>query len=405
MNKGYAGNAGPKIKSDCRVSVELQNSGGIQINLKSKVDKLFGDQIHKIANKTLSALGVTNCILDIEDTGALDWVIAARIEAAVKEISDTSDEYLPEMKSYCSYETSRERDRLSRLYLPGNNPKMMLNAGIHYPHGIILDLEDAVAPAKKHEARFIVRNALRSVNFYGAERMVRINQGDMGLEDLAFVVPHNVHLILIPKVEDPDYLLKVDDEIDQLKIQHKIKNEIYYMPIIESALGVEKAYEIASASQNTVAMAIGLEDYTADIGVRRTNTAEESLYARTRLVNAAKATGIQPIDSVFSDVGDMDALFKNVQISKQLGFEGMGCIHPRQIKVIHDGFAPEAKELEKSMKIVNAAIQAEKKGLGVVSIGTKMIDPPVVKRHTKQIERAVRMGLIAENWQENLDQE
>jgi citrate lyase subunit beta/citryl-CoA lyase len=405
MNKGYAGNAGPKIKSDCLVSVELQNSGGIQINLKSKVDKLFGDQIHKIANETLSALGIANCILDIEDTGALDWVIAARIEAAVKEITDIKAEYLPEMKSYCSYETSRERDRLSRLYLPGNNPKMMLNAGIHYPHGIILDLEDAVAPAKKHEARFMVRNALRSVNFYGAERMVRINQGDMGLEDLAYVVPNNVHLILIPKVEDPDYLLKVDEEIDQLKIQHRIKNEIYYMPIIESALGVEKAFEIATVSKNTVAIAIGLEDYTADIGVRRTNTAEESLYARTRLVNAAKAAGIQPIDSVFSDVGDMDALFKNVQISKQLGFEGMGCIHPRQIKVIHDGFAPEAKELEKSMKIVNAAIQAEKKGFGVVSIGTKMIDPPVVKRHTKQIERAVRMGLIAKNWQETLDQE
>jgi len=404
MNKGYAGNSGPKIKSDCHVSIQMQNSGGIQINLKSKVDKLFGEQIHKAANETLAALGINNCQLDIEDTGALDWVIAARIEAAVKEISDTKAEYLPEMKSYCSYETSRERDRLSRLYLPGNNPKMMLNAGIHYPHGIILDLEDAVAPAKKHEARFIVRNALRSVNFYGAERMVRINQGDMGLEDLDYIVPHNVHLILIPKVEDPEYLRKVDDKIDQLKAQHNIKNQIYYMPIIESALGIERAYEIATASKNTVAMAIGLEDYTADIGVRRTNTAEESLYARTRLVNAAKAGGIQPIDSVFSDVGDMDALYKNVQISKQLGFEGMGCIHPRQIKVIHDGFAPEAKELEKSMKIVNAAVQAEKKGLGVVSIGTKMIDPPVVKRHTKQIERAVRMGLIAENWQETLDQ-
>lgn len=405
MNEGYSGNKGPKIKSDCHVSIQMQNSGGIQINLKSKLDKLFGDQIHKIANETLTALEITNCTLDIEDTGALDWVIAARIEAAVKQFSDTKAEYLTEMKSYCAYDTTRERDRLSRLYLPGNSPKMMLNAGIHYPHGIILDLEDAVAPAKKHEARYIVRNALRSVNFYGAERMVRINQGEMGLEDLAFIVPHNVHLILIPKVEDPNYLLKIDQEIDKLKKQHNIKKDIYYMPIIESALGVENAYQIATASTNTVALAIGLEDYTADIGVRRTNSAEESLYARTRLVNAAKAAGIQPIDSVFSDVGDMDALLKNVQISKQLGFEGMGCIHPRQIKVIHQGFAPEAKELEKSMKIVDAAIKAEKKGLGVVSIGTKMIDPPVVKRHTKQIERAVRMGLIAENWQEALNQE
>jgi citrate lyase subunit beta/citryl-CoA lyase len=404
MNEVCAGNKGPKIKSDCHVTFQKTQSGGISIELKSKVAAMFGEQIENITRATLKKLGVEHAALTIEDAGALDWMIAARVEAAVKQAEAIQEEFLPEFKSYCQYPTSRERDRLSRLYLPGNNPKMMLNAGIHYPHGVILDLEDAVAPAKKHEARFMVRNALRSVNFYGAERMVRINQGEMGLEDLAYVVPHNVHLILVPKVEDPNYLRQLDEEVKRIQAHHKIDAPIYYMPIIESAMGVERAFEIASACENTVALAIGLEDYTADIGVKRTNTAEESLYARMRLVNAAKAAGIQPIDSVFSDVGNMEALFENVRKSKQLGFEGMGCIHPRQIRVIHDGFAPEAAELEKSMKIVDAAQKAEAQGLGVVSIGTKMIDPPVVKRHTKQIKRAIRMGIIDENWQELLNQ-
>lgn len=405
MNETYAGNKGPKIKSDCHVTYMKNTSGGIQITIKSKVAKLFGEQINKITNDTLKQLKIEHASILIEDSGALDWVIAARIEAAVKKAEDNQEEFLLPLKPYCAYASARDRDRLSRLYLPGNNPKMMLNAGLHYPHGIILDLEDAVAPSKKQEARFIVRNALRSLNFYGAERMVRINQGEMGIEDLDYIVPHNVHLIIVPKVEDPAYMVKLDEKVKELQALHNITNPIFYMPIIESALGVEESYEIAKSVKNTVAMAIGLEDYTADIGVKRTNTAEESLYARTRMVNAAKAAGIQPIDSVFSDVGDMDALLENVKKSKQLGFEGMGCIHPRQIPVIHQGFTPEMKDLEKSMKIVDAAIKADTQGLGVVSLGTKMIDPPVVKRHKKQLERAIRMGVVKENWHESFNME
>jgi citrate lyase subunit beta/citryl-CoA lyase len=170
------------------------------------------------------------------------------------------------------------------------------------------------------------------------------------------------------------------------------------MPIIESALGVEKAFEIATASQNVVAMAIGLEDYTADLGVSRTKDAKESLYARTRIVNACKAAGIQPIDSVFSDVADEEGLRINVKNSKELGFEGMGCIHPRQIAPIHESFAPEKSEIEKAQKIINAFKEAEEKGLGVVSLGTKMIDAPVVKRAQTTVKLAIELGLIEKDW-------
>ena len=251
---------------------------------------------------------------------------------------------------------------------------------------------------KKDEARILVRNALRQINFYGAERMVRINQGERGLEDLHYIIPQNVNLILIPKCESSDYVKLIAKEIDSVKSEYNIASTVFLMPIIESALGIENAFEIARSSENVVAVAIGLEDYTADLGVQRTFEGKESFYARTRLVVAAKAAGIQPIDSVFSDVGDMDALKVNVLASKALGFEGMGCIHPRQISVIRQGFAPDEPEIEKSKKIVLAFENAKLNGLGVVALGSKMIDPPVVCRAQKTISLAVRLGLLTDNW-------
>jgi citrate lyase subunit beta/citryl-CoA lyase len=177
------------------------------------------------------------------------------------------------------------------------------------------------------------------------------------------------------------------------------------MPIIESALGIENSFEIVRGSENVVAVAIGLEDYTADIGVSRTADGNESFYARTRLVVAAKAAGIQPIDSVFSDVADMEALKKTVMISKSLGFEGMGCIHPRQIAVIKNGFAPEENEIKKSKDIVLAYESARGLGLGVVSLGSKMIDPPVVARAQKIIGLAISMNIISPDWQKEIPSE
>ncbi len=170
------------------------------------------------------------------------------------------------------------------------------------------------------------------------------------------------------------------------------------MPIIESALGTLKALEIATAVENVCSLAIGLEDYTADLGVQRTNEGNESIFARSMLINASKAAGIQAIDTVFSDVTDMDALRESVIEAKSLGFEGKGCIHPRQIQVVHEAFAPTEKEIEKAKKIVLAFDNATAKGLGVVSLGSKMIDAPVVKRAQHTIELAMLNNLLPENW-------
>ncbi len=209
-------------------------------------------------------------------------------------------------------------------------------------------------------------------------------------------------VILIPKCESADQVKQVEKEVARLRKEHNVKNEIYFMPIIESALGVLKAYEIASASKNNCALAIGLEDYTADLGTQRTNEGRESIFARQMLVNAAKAAGIQAIDTVFSDVGDMEGLRQSVIEAKSLGFEGKGCIHPRQIQVVHEAFAPSIDELEKAKKIVLAFEEAEKKGLGVVSLGSKMIDPPVVKRAVRTIDLAILNNMLKENWRQTI---
>ncbi len=400
MNKtiGTAGNSGTKVRSDCEITIELKDKGGIVIDLKSKVKALYGKAIEAQCRELLRFFKVSDAELKINDSGALPFVIAARLEAAVKQLIDTDLEFLPEMISMNQYSSTRDRFRFSRLYLPGNIPSMMLNAGLHSASGIILDLEDSVASEKKDEARILVRNALRQVNFYGTERMVRINQGKRGLEDLHYLIPHNVNLVLVPKCETADQIKKVDTEISDIIKKHSLDNPVFLMPVIESALGVENSFEIAKSSENVVALAIGLEDYTADLGVQRTIEGKESLYARTRIVNAAKAAGIQPIDSVFSDVGDMEALKQNVISSKALGFEGMGCIHPRQISVIHSGFTPDEAEIDKAKKILLVFENAKSKGLGVVSLGTKMIDSPVVARAQKTINLAVKLGLLSENW-------
>ena len=393
------------MRSDCFITLELKDSGGLELDIQSKVDTMYGEEIKKMAKEMLAFFDIKNAYLKIEDTGAINPVLAARIEAAVKQLIDTDKEYLIPFLEANNYHSQKEQFRFSRLYLPGNSPKMMLNAGIHHPNGVILDLEDSVAPDKKHEARFMVRNALRGFNFYGAERMVRINQFPKGLEDLKYIVPHNLHVVLVPKCEGADHIHAVNEEIEKIRKAQNIDHEIYLMPIIESDMGVEKAFDIASAAHEVIALAIGLEEYTADIGARRTTEAKESFYARTRIVNACKAARKQAIDSVFSDVGDEEGLRATVKESKSLGFEGMGCIHPRQIKVIHESFAPDEEEIEKAKKIVNAYYEAKEKGLGVVSLGSKMIDPPVVKRAQKNIDLAIYLGLLSENWREEFSHE
>jgi citrate lyase subunit beta/citryl-CoA lyase len=391
---GEAGHWGKEVRSDAHVWIEPRDRGGIDIVLESRVKPYYGDSIRTQTEDALQQLGVPHAQVLIHDEGALPFVISARIEAAVKRAGLGERKRVLPDKLAVPEPSARDRLRRSRLYVPGSEPKYFVNAALHGPDAIILDLEDSVHPGEKDAARLLVRNALRAVSFLECERMVRINQLPLGLEDLEEIVPESPDLILIPKVEGPNQVIEASQRIEEIKAKHSISRTIWLMPILESALGIENAYKIANASAQIAALTIGLEDYTADLAVAKTAVGTESLFARQRIVNSARAAGVQAIDSVFGDIGDMEGLRVWALNSRALGFEGMGCVHPLQIQVIHQAFAPTQSEIEKALRIVAAYNDAQQKGLGVVSLGSKMIDPPVVQRALKLIERAQAMGLV-----------
>ena len=393
ISVGVAGHCGPEIRSDLQVRLEPKDRGGLQIEIRSRVETYYGDLIRRQAEEVLEALGIRHARAEIHDEGALPFVIAARIEAAARRAGlGEGTRVLPD-RLPLPEASARDRLRRSRLYVPGSEPKYFINAALHGSDSVILDLEDSVHVSEKDASRLLVRNALRAVDFLGCERMVRINQIPLGLEDLDEIVPESPDLILIPKVENPEQVVEADRRIAEIKLNYGMTRPIWLMPILESALGIENAFGIAKASPQIVALTVGLEDYTADLGVVKSSTGAESLYARQRIVNAARAAGVQAIDSVFGDVGDLEGLRSWALNSRALGFEGMGCVHPMQIAVIHEAFAPAPAELEKARKIVAAYDEAQAKGLGVVSLGSKMIDPPVVQRALKLMARAKAMEL------------
>lgn len=393
LHSGEAGHCGPDIRSDVYVRVEPRDHGGMEIEIESRVMSYYGDSIRRQSEEVLEALGVKHARVTMRDEGALPFVIAARLEAAARRAGLGGDtRVLPDRRPLPA-PSARDRMRRSRLYVPGSEPKYFVNAALHGADGIILDLEDSVHPDEKDAARLLVRNALRAVDYLHCERMVRINQLPLGLQDLEEIVPESPDLILIPKVERADQVVEVNARIADIKANYGIAWPIWLMPILESALGIENSYEIAMACGEIAALTIGLEDYTADLGVVKTTTGAESLFARQRLVNAAHAAGVQAIDSVYGDVGDLEGLRVWGLNSRAMGFEGMGCVHPMQIPIIHQAFAPTAAEIAKAQKIVAAFREAQQKGLGVVSLGSKMIDSPVVQRALKLIARAEAMGV------------
>jgi citrate lyase subunit beta / citryl-CoA lyase len=383
-----AGRWGKDIRSDLHVAIEARDRGGLEIALDSRVSPYYGDSILRQARAVLESLGVKHARVAVHDEGALPFVISARLETAAKRAGlGNGSKALPE-KIPLPEPSPRDRLRRSRLYLPGSEAKYFVNAGLHAPDAIILDLEDSVHHAEKDAARILVRNALRAVDFADCERTVRINSLPLGLEDLREVIPEAPDLVLLPKAEKPEQVAEVDRAIGELKARHAVDRPVWILPILESALGIENAFAIATSSPNVVGLTIGLEDYTADLGVAKTAEGRESLYARARLVNAAKAAGLQASDSIFADVADLEGLARWAEQSRALGFEGMGCIHPSQIRVVHQAFQPSPAEIEKALKIVAAFEDAERRGLGVVSLGAKMIDPPVVERARQLVARA-----------------
>jgi len=282
----------------------------------------------------------------------------------------------------------KDRLRRTRLYIPGNNPSIMHNIAIFEADTVILDLEDAVAPADKDAARILVKYALRNVDFGKTEKGVRINplSTPYGKDDLEMAIENKSEIIFLPKVENASDITNIEGYFG--------KKDVLLAPIIESARGVLNAPEIATASERVALLCFGAEDFTKDIGAERTREGKELFLARQMIVLAAKSAGIQASDTVFSDINDLEGLINETKLAKSLGFDGKGVIHPSQIKPIHKVFAPTEEEVDYAKRVLNAFKEAEKKGSGVVALGRKMIDKPVVERAKRIIKLAEMMGLL-----------
>jgi citrate lyase subunit beta/citryl-CoA lyase len=388
-----AGPTGERVRSDLNVAYEPGDNDLLN-DVHSKVDYLFGDAIEEAVRRVAEIFAVRSGRLAVADAGALEWVILARAEACVRRAGFNGPPVLPEPAPEADAPRCRDRLRRSRLYIPGNQPKLMVSGGLYGADAIILDLEDSVPPAEKDAARILVRNALVALDWGSSERMVRINQGAVGEEDLAAIAAHNPHILLLPKVETPTQVGRAAEVLQRLAGE----GAAFLMPILESPLGIHNAFEIAAADPSVVALTLGLEDLSAELAAPRTAEGWESFLARQTTVYAARAVGVQPIGSVFSDISDEDGLAAYVRRERGLGFDGVGCIHPRQIPVVHAEMTPTEAQAEKAVRIVRAAREAERRGLGAVAVGSKMVDPPVVKQAFRTVELAVAGGVLDAGW-------
>jgi len=289
--------------------------------------------------------------------------------------------------------------RRSMLFLPGNNPNMLINGNCLGADAVIFDLEDAVSPAEKDAARILVRNTMRYMDFRGCEIIVRINSIDTPYwqADIDEILPYKPNLILLPKTGTAQDALTADAYITEVEQKLGMEpNTVGLMPLIETALGVENAFQIASCTKRVQALFLGAEDLTADLQCKRTKESREIEYARTRLVVAARAAGVQVYDTPFTDVNDDEGIVKDAAVAKALGFTGKASISPRHVEVINATFSPSQKDIEYAYEVMDAIEQAKAQGKGAISLHGKMIDAPIVARAQQTIAMAQALGLRRE---------
>lgn len=291
-----------------------------------------------------------------------------------------------------------QRLRRTMMFVPGNNPGMMADAHIYGPDSIMLDLEDSVTMAEKDTARLLVYNALKSVDYGTTEMVVRINplNTPYGKKDIEAVVKAGVDVIRMPKTETAEEVKEVEREIERVEAELGCMGRTRIMAAIESTLGVVNAYAIATTSPRMMGIALGAEDYCANLKAQRTPGGDELRLARETIVVAARAAGIDALDTVYSNLNDMETFRAEVEYIKTLGFDGKSIINPRQIEVVNEVFAPKEKEIAKARAIVAAIKEAEAKGSGVISLNGKMVDRPVVIRAQRTINLAIASGILKE---------
>ncbi len=289
--------------------------------------------------------------------------------------------------------------RRSMLFLPGNNANMLINGNCLGADAIIFDLEDAVSPAEKDAARILVRNTMRYMDFRGCERIVRINSIDTPYwqADVKAILPWKPDMFLLPKTGTAADVQEADKYITEMEEKLGLeKNSVGLMPLIETALGVENAFAIATAAKRVKALFLGAEDLTADLQCKRTKEGKEIFYARTRLVMAARAAGVEVYDTPFTDVHDDEGIQVDAAFAKALGFSGKASISPRHVEVINSVFTPSQEDIAYAYEVIDAIELAKQQGKGAISLRGKMIDAPIVARAQQTIAIAQELGIRRE---------
>ncbi len=297
----------------------------------------------------------------------------------------------------------KERLRRSVMYAAGNNPGLLQNAAIYGADSVIFDVEDSVSVSEKDSARELVCHALKNLKF-SCEIGVRINHisTPWGYDDLEYLLPAKPDYIRLPKGETGDEIRDIDNIITKAETRYGFDpGSIKIMVSIENPKGLRNAYEIASASPRMIAIAIGGEDFATSLKTDKTKGniytgGRELFVARSMIVFAAREAGIQAIDSVFSDLRDEETLRNEVQLVKELGFDGKSCVNPRQIDIIHQVFTPSNKEIDYAQQVLEVFKEAVAKNSGVIALNGKMIDMPMVIRAERVLAAAQAAGVYKE---------
>ena len=273
--------------------------------------------------------------------------------------------------------TGKKRLRRTMMFLNAQKPGLIKDPYIYRPDSIMLDLEDAVAENQKDAARFSLYHALKTIDYRGCERVVRINGLDTPYwkEDIRCAVAGGCDAIRIPKTERPEDVRTVEDHIEAAEKEFGIpEGRTLIMAAIESARGVMKALDICEASEPLFGIALSGGDYTKDLQTHITGTGIELMGARQNMIIAARAAGVQCFDTVYTNLDDMEGFRKDVETIHLMGFDGKSIINPRQITIVHEIFTPTPKDIIFAEKVVKEIDDKKARGIGVFTVDGKMID-------------------------------
>lgn len=394
--------AGFDEKQDILVTVEPIASG-VEVELTSKVYAQYGKHMEALIRQTITGAGYDGVKVTAQDQGAWDYTIKARVLAALQRASQADDSAYSTGNGATSALqdeselTAKAKERLSRsmMFVPGNTPKMLNSADIYGADSLMFDIEDSIYINEKDSARLLVAEMLKHMNFH-SETVVRINhptQTPYGLDDLDVIVPAKPNLIRLPKTEDVSEVELVARKIESVeKAKGWPAGTINIIVAIESVKGLYNVRDICHAPR-VVGIALGAEDYRADLRTGKSKPAVELTLARQTILLAAREAGIRCIDTVFSDVKDKEGFLEEVQYIKSLGFDGKSCIHPSQIELVHSVFTPSAADIEYSVRVLNAYDESVKHNKGVLAVDGKMIDRPIVIRAERTVDKARAAGI------------